>query len=127
MLRLYRYYYYKMYQWMTFVKERHPQDAVIFGVSMPVMLYWLGLFTSLTSLLEVKLSDLREVFIISIVTLLIANFWYFKFRVSHNMIVSEFEVIDTPARRRTSLIAFLFTVMAFPFPWLMTWLISELK
>ena len=125
MLRLYRYYYYKMYCWMAFVKDHHPKDTVIFGVSMPISLYWIGLSNSLAFLLGFNLEDLREMFIASMVLLLMANFWYFKFATGHAKIMSEFETIDAPVKKKTSLIAFLFTLLAFPFPWLMASLVAK--
>ena len=125
MLRLYRYYYYKMYCWMAFVKDHHPKDTVIFGVSMPISLYCLGIIILLIALIGVDFNSMRTPTIAFGFFLLLLNFWYFKFATGHAKIVSEFDTIDAPVKKKTSLIAFLFTLLAFPFPWLMASLVAK--
>lgn len=110
---------------MAFVKERHPEDAVIFGVSMPVSLYVLGMIFVFIGFSGTNASVLKIPMLVFGFFILSFNFWYFKVYTNHDKIMKEFEAVDILVKRRSSIIAFLFTALSFPFPWLCLWVVTR--
>ena len=125
MLRLYRYYYYKIHLWMEFVKERYPKDAVIYGISMPVMFYYLGIVCLFSYTFRLNPEDYKIILVIIIVLIPTFNFWYFHKKIGHANILKEFKSIATRKKKISSMLSFLFTVLSFPFPWLCLWIATR--